>query len=171
MSNRPSPALLLEHLVARLPGPAGPAGAAMVRVLADAAADFRRGRLHRDAAALAYFGLLSLIPLLSLGAWVVRVLAAPVLASPERTERLHAAIRSATEHAYPLLADQAAAVLGEIAATSDTGGLLGLAATLLAAGLLFRALSVSLSEVYGVERSRGFLGARIVAAVLLVSGG
>ncbi|MFH1532546.1 MAG: YhjD/YihY/BrkB family envelope integrity protein [Pseudomonadota bacterium] len=166
-------AVLLERLdllVARLPRPLGPVVAAVLRVQVGAARAFEAKRLHRDAAFLAYFGLLSLIPLLGLLVWIAGVLATPLLASPSRMERLRGVVQATTEHAFPFLADQVAALLGEVAAASGAGGLLGLLAMVASAGLLFRALSQSISEVYGLPNPRGFLGARLVAAMAIFAG-
>jgi len=160
----------LDRLVARLPRPLGLGVTVVLRVLLGAVRTFEAKRLHRDAAFLAYFGLLSLIPLLGLLVWVAGILATPLLASPSRMESLRHMIQTTTEHAFPFLADQVAALLGEVAAASGAGGLLGLLAMVASAGLLFRALSQSISEVYSLPNPRGFLGARLVAAMAIFAG-
>lgn len=161
----------LERGLSRLPRPLAVPLALSISVLLGAARAFETKRLHRDAAFLAYFGLLSMIPFLTLLVWVVGVLAAPVIADPERLDGLKASILAATEHAFPFLADQVAGFLSEVTATSGAGGIFGLIAMFATAGLLFRALSVSISEVYDQERPRGFLGARVVAAVSILAAG
>jgi len=161
----------LDRLIARLPRPLAGAVDLVVGILLDATRAFESKRLHRDAAFLAYFGLLSLVPFLSLLVWITSLLAAPVIADPERLDRLRVSILDATEHAFPFLADQVTRLLAEVTATSGAGGILGLAAMFGIAGLLFRALSVSISEVYDQERHRGFLGARVVAAVAILATG
>jgi len=161
----------LDRLVARLPRPAAAVVELVLGILVGAVRSFESKRLHRDAAFLAYFGLLSMIPFLSLLVWITGLLAAPVIADPERAGRLRLSILEATEHAFPFLADQITRLLAEVTATSGAGGVLGLAAMFGIAGLLFRALSVSISEVYDQERPRGFLGARVVAAVSILAMG
>lgn len=161
----------MDRIVLRLPRPLGDAVEFVVATGLGATRNFRTRRLQRDAAFLAYFALLSLIPFLSLLVWITRVLAAPVLASPERLERLHSSILETTEHAFPFLAEQVTDLLGQVTATSEAGGILGLAAMLGIAGLLFRALSVSVSEIYDQETHRGFVGARVVVAVALLAAG
>ena len=161
----------LERLLAWLPRSLAVPLAVTVRVLVGAARTFETKRLHRDAAFLAYFGLLSLIPFLSLLVWVTGVLAAPVIADPVRLADLQTSILGATGHAFPFLADQVTGFLSEVTAVSGSGGIFGLVAMFASAGLLFRALSVSISEVYDQERPRGFLGARVVAAVFILATG
>jgi YihY family inner membrane protein len=161
----------LEQGLSRLPRPLAVPLAVTIRVLLGAARAFEAKRLQRDAAFLAYFGLLSLIPFLTLLVWVVGVLAAPVIADPERLDGLRTSILGATEHAFPFLADQVTGFLSEATATSGAGGILGLVAMFVTAGLLFRALSMSISDVYDQERPRGFLGARVVAAVSILAAG
>ena len=157
----------LDRLVTHLPRPLGVVIEVVIGVLVGAVRNFEGKRLHRDAAFLAYVGLLSLIPLMGLLVWVAGVLATPLLASPSRMDRLREVIRATTEHAFPFLADQLADLLGEVAAASGAAGLLGLMAMVASAGLLFRALSQSISEVYGLPSARGFLGARLVAAIAI----
>jgi YihY family inner membrane protein len=161
----------LERGLARLPRSVALPLGLCLGILLGAARAFEAKRLHRDAAFLAYFGLLSLIPFLSLLVWVTGALAAPVIADPARRDQLRESILGATEHVFPFLADQLTGFLSEVAATSGAGGILGLVAMFVTAGLLFRALSVSISEVYDQERPRGFLGARVVAAISILAAG
>jgi len=161
----------LDYVIGRLPRPLATAVEFAVAIGLGAARKFQTRRLQRDAAFLAYFALLSLIPFLSLLVWITRVLATPILASPERLERLRSSILETTEHAFPFLAEHVTDLLGQITATSEAGGILGLAAMLGIAGLLFRALSVSVSEIYDQETHRGFVGARVVVAVALLAAG
>ncbi len=167
-------AVLLERLergIARLPRSVAAPTMLVIGIVLGAGRAFEAKRLHRDAAFLAYFGLLSLIPFLSLLVWITGALAAPVIADPARRDRLRESILGATEHVFPFLADQLTGFLSEVAAASGAGGILGLVAMFVTAGLLFRALSVSISEVYDQERPRGFLGARVVAAVSILAAG
>ena len=161
----------LDSVVARFPRPLANAVEFVVATGLGAARNFRTKRLQRDAAFLAYFALLSLIPFLSLLVWITRIIAAPVLASPERLDRLRSSIFDSTEQAFPFLAEQVTDLLGQVTATSEVGGILGLVAMLGIAGLLFRALSVSVSEVYDQDTHRGFVGARVVVAVALLAAG
>ena len=161
----------LDRVISRLPRPLAVVLDVSIGALVGAARTFETKRLHRDAAFLAYFGLLSLIPFLSLLVWVTSLLAAPVIADPARLDQLRTSILGATGHAFPFLADQLTGLLEEVTATSGAGGALGLVAMFVSTGLLFRALSVSVSEVYGLERPRGFVGARVVAAVTILATG
>jgi membrane protein len=151
-----------------------------VRVVADTYEAWRADRAIRLGAGLAYYALFAVVPVLTLAAWL-----ASLLVSRDDVE---AALHDAFDGILDAASGTAASELADVLLRGTTRaslGILGLAALLLAASLLFVALQDALNMIWGVPVRRGvgtslrrralafvivlLLGAYLVVAVLVSS--
>lgn len=132
---------------------------------------FRAKGLFRDAAFLAFFFLLSAIPLLSLVLWVIGRLAEPLLGNPAELERIRNLLLRAGGEVFPFLAADLEGLLREVVSVPRSAGFLWLMTMLISVWVFLRALSHSTTWVLDVESLKLLKGIRNLVFLLLASVG
>jgi membrane protein len=116
------------------------------------------------AAAISFYALLSLIPVL----FLVIALAGYLLGSSQET--FHVILSSVREF-IPHLSDDISANLESVVANRGRISWFGLACLVIAADLVFRATEVALDRIFAVPRRRGFLRSRLLSVSMVVAMG
>lgn len=147
------------------PGLAWQAAAVVVRALTmlrDGAAKFYADGCPTLAAAISFYALLSLIPVL----FMVVAVVGYVVGSSEETFQ---AILTSVREFIPHLSDDITRNLESVVANRGRLSWFALATLVIAAGLVFQATEFALDRVFGVEVRRGFWRSRLLSMLVVVA--
>ena len=133
-------------------------------LLRDAGRKFYADSCPTLAAAIAFYALLSLIPVLFL---VIAILGYVLGSSQDTAQAVLASFREFIPH----LSDDFTRNLESVVANRGRLSWLGLASLIIAAGLVFQATEFALDRIFAVEQPRGFLRSRLLSMGLLVAMG
>jgi membrane protein len=141
-----------------------PSAAFTWRVLRAAGTKFYEDGCPTLAAAISFYALLSLIPVLFL---VIAVVGYGVGSSQETFRAIVASVREFIPH----LSEDITGNLESVVANRGRLSWLGLASLIIAAGLVFQATEFALDRVFSVGRRRSFLRSRLLSMSVLVAMG
>ena len=134
------------------------------RVVRDAGAKFYADGCPTLAAAVAFYALLSLIPVLFL---LIAIFGYVVGSSQESVRAVLASFREFIPH----LSDDITRNLESVVGNRGRISWLGLASLVIAAGLVFQATEFALDRVFAVDQRRSFFRSRMLSMALVVAMG
>jgi len=139
-------------------------GLDVVEMLRDAGRRFYQDDCAVLAAAISFYAVLSLIPVLFL---VIAILGY-VVGSSEDTFR---AVLASVREFIPHLSEDLVGNLESVVANRGRLSWLGLAALVIAAGLVFSATEFALDRIFAVDRRRSFIRSRLLSMAIVVAMG